>query len=260
MSTETGKPASIKPDTKHQRFVDLFCADPSLNATRAAIGASYSAKTAAQQASRLLRNVKVRDAIERTLAKAAMGTEEIATHWSAVGRVSLSDFFSQVEYEETTKVQKPLSESIATHAKSIAFDEEFATRAVELLGLTGEQKTEYLGKSQTAVNKKRLRLLELQMQLEQDPAATYTADGPVVKKYRMELDLVKANELGVLDLAKSIKPTAFGTSIELPDRLAALERLAKWQGMFVDKVEHSGSMGLIWQETKTYEGKGDEVV
>ncbi|MGI4863709.1 MAG: terminase small subunit [Janthinobacterium lividum] len=259
MSTTPENPTSIKLDAKHQRFVSVFCVDPSLNATRAAIAAGYSAKTAAQQASRLLRNVKVRDAIETTLAKAAMGTEEIAAQWSTLGRVNLSDFFTKVEYEEATKVQRPLAESIATLEQAIGFDEEYAARAVELLALAGEAKTDYLGKSQAAINKKRLRVLELQMQLERDPTATYEVTGPPIKKYRMELDLVKADELGVLDLAKSIKPTQHGIAIELPDRLAALERLAKWQGMFVDKVEHSGSMGLVWEETKTYEGKGPEV-
>ena len=43
---------------KQQRFVEEFAVD--LNATQAAIRSGYSAKTAAQQAARLLTNVKVR--------------------------------------------------------------------------------------------------------------------------------------------------------------------------------------------------------
>ncbi|MFD1874267.1 terminase small subunit [Hymenobacter bucti] len=251
MSTAARKPATPKLDAKHKRFVGAFCGDPSLNATRAAIAAGYSAKTAAQQASRLLRNVKVRDAIEQALAKAAMGTEEIASHWSAVGRVNLSDFFTKVEYEETTKVHRPLIEWIAELEYQYSFENRVASRQVldekQLLAHSLRQ------------NDRRNTIIWLQVELEMNPAATYQADGPAVKRHRMELDLVKADELGVLDLAKSIKPTAFGTAIELPDRLAALERLAKWQGMFVDKVEHSGSMGIVWEEVKTYEGKGAEV-
>ena len=46
---------------KIDRFVDEYLLD--LNGTQAAIRAGYSAKTAAQQASRLLRNVKVQRAI-----------------------------------------------------------------------------------------------------------------------------------------------------------------------------------------------------
>ncbi len=47
--------------SKIDRFVDEYLLD--LNGTQAAIRAGYSAKTAAQQASRLLRNVKVRQAV-----------------------------------------------------------------------------------------------------------------------------------------------------------------------------------------------------
>ena len=46
---------------KIDRFVDEYMVD--LNGTQAAIRAGYSAKTAAQQASRLLRNVKVQQVI-----------------------------------------------------------------------------------------------------------------------------------------------------------------------------------------------------
>jgi phage terminase small subunit len=252
MPPTAGKPVTPKLDAKHKRFVGAFCGDPSLNATRAAIAAGYSAKTAAQQASRLLRNVKVRDAIEQALAKAAMGTEEIASHWSAVGRVNLSDFFTKVEYDEPTKVQQPLAEHIAELQRIVAFEDKVHQRS---LMMTPEDDAKHFMRQQRRKND----IIRLEVELEENPKATRHIEGPPIKKHRMELDLVKAEELGVLDLAKSIKPTAFGTSIELPDRLAALERLAKWQGMFVDKVEHSGSMGIVWEEVKTYEAKGGEV-
>ncbi len=47
---------------KQARFVEEYLID--LNATQAAIRASYSAKTAEVQGSRLLGNVKVREAVE----------------------------------------------------------------------------------------------------------------------------------------------------------------------------------------------------
>lgn len=46
---------------KQKRFVEEYLVD--LNATQAAIRAGYSAKTAEAQASRLLRNVKVQEAV-----------------------------------------------------------------------------------------------------------------------------------------------------------------------------------------------------
>lgn len=49
-------------NARQQRFVDEYCID--LNATQAAIRAGYSKNTAEVQASRLLRNVKIAEAIE----------------------------------------------------------------------------------------------------------------------------------------------------------------------------------------------------
>lgn len=54
---------------KQQRFVDEYIVD--LNATQAAIRAGYSAKTAAQQGERLLRNVEVRRAVDEALEERA---------------------------------------------------------------------------------------------------------------------------------------------------------------------------------------------
>lgn len=52
---------TAKLTEKQQRFVEEYLID--LNATQAAIRAGYSAKTADQQGSRMLANVKVQQAI-----------------------------------------------------------------------------------------------------------------------------------------------------------------------------------------------------
>jgi phage terminase small subunit len=54
----------MKPTSKQRRFVDEYLID--LNATQAAIRAGYCTKTAAQQAARLLRNVKIQQAIAKS--------------------------------------------------------------------------------------------------------------------------------------------------------------------------------------------------
>lgn len=53
---------------RQRRFVEEYVASPTLNATKAAIAAGYSAKTAHAQASRLLKDVKVHAAVEAELA------------------------------------------------------------------------------------------------------------------------------------------------------------------------------------------------
>lgn len=57
---------------KQQRFVDEYLID--LNATQAAIRAGYSAKTANEQGSRLLANVKISDAVKGAQAARAEKT------------------------------------------------------------------------------------------------------------------------------------------------------------------------------------------
>jgi phage terminase small subunit len=67
---EKQKPVSIKMaalDPRHQRFVQEYLVD--LNGTQAAIRAGYSANTANEQASRLLANVKIQEAVEEAQRK-----------------------------------------------------------------------------------------------------------------------------------------------------------------------------------------------
>jgi len=128
---------------QRKRFVALLVADPN-NATQAAIGAKYSPSTAAQSASRLLRTVKVRKAIAAVLRDVAPNPEEMAARWDRVSRATLDDFYTKEEYEEATTIQRPLAESIAAIEQAIDFDEEYAARAVELLGLVDEAKEDYL--------------------------------------------------------------------------------------------------------------------
>lgn len=56
-----------KLTAKHQLFADEYLID--LNGTQAAIRAGYSSKTAAEQASRLLNNVKIRAYIDARMAE-----------------------------------------------------------------------------------------------------------------------------------------------------------------------------------------------
>lgn len=61
-----------KLNEKQQRFVDEYLID--LNGTQAAIRAGYSAKTADVQASRLLANAKVQQAVSAAMAKRSKRT------------------------------------------------------------------------------------------------------------------------------------------------------------------------------------------
>ena len=69
---------------KQQLFVDAYLR--CWNATRAAIEAGYSEKTARQQGSRLLTNVDVQDAIQKKMAESAMNTNEVLYHLAQIAR------------------------------------------------------------------------------------------------------------------------------------------------------------------------------
>ena len=65
---------TAKLTEKQQRFVEDYLID--LNATQAAIRAGYSAKTADQQGSRMLANVKVQQAISVAMAERSKRTAD----------------------------------------------------------------------------------------------------------------------------------------------------------------------------------------
>ena len=79
---------------KQERFVAEYLID--LNATQAAIRAGYSEKTAQQQGSRLLLNVKVQEAIakgqNKTAAKLEITKERIVEELAKIGFSNMLDY------------------------------------------------------------------------------------------------------------------------------------------------------------------------
>lgn len=65
-----------RPAPKRDRFVEEYLVD--LNATQAAIRCGYSPKTANEQASRLLADVRIKDAVAAAMAERAARTEVTA--------------------------------------------------------------------------------------------------------------------------------------------------------------------------------------
>jgi phage terminase small subunit len=219
--SDAAKKLLKKLSPQRRKFVEEFCV--CLNATKAATAAGYSEKTARFQGSRLLTIVNIKIAIKAVLDTAGMDPEEIAARWDRIARVDLSDFYTKVEYEEKTKVLRPMMERIAELNYEIDFEDRVAKRQT----LDEDDAERHYYRQQ----RRRNDIIRCEVELEMNPAATYQADGPPVKKYRMELDLVKAEELGVLDLIKSITEGRNGTGITLRDPDAALDNLAKWRGM-----------------------------
>ncbi len=207
----------------------------SFNATKAALEAGYSQKTARQQGSRLLTSVDMQAAVRHLLGE-CMSPEEIAARWQRVATASLDDFYTRVRVEHTPRIEKKLATVVAEFRKSVEFEQELAIRAEALL--TEKKAREKWRKGQQRLHAQReYELLRLEMELEAEPDAVRFVNGPKEWKWEMQLDLAKAEALGLLDLVQSITSGARSTTFTLRSQDAALDNLAKWRGMLTSKVD-----------------------
>ena len=73
--------------------------------------------------------------------------------------------------------------------------------------------------------------------------------GPFIKQAAdgIVFDLAQIKAARLTHLIKSITPNKFGTKIEFYDAQAALEKLAKYHGLLIDRSEISGPKGLPMQ-------------
>ena len=84
-----------------------------------------------------------------------------------------------------------------------------------------------------------------------DQARTDMSDFLEVRHNWVNVDLEKAKDLGLLRHIKKVKPTKYGTEIELYSSQAALQTLAKAHGMLHDKIEVNINIELVvnaWRE------------
>ncbi len=88
---------------RQQRFVDEYMID--LNATQAAIRAGYSERTAAEQGSRLLRNVKVAAAIQAVQIEVSKRTE-VTVDDVVAGMSSFSGRQQRAIYRRSVMIMK----------------------------------------------------------------------------------------------------------------------------------------------------------
>ncbi len=128
---------------KQARFVDEYLID--LNGTQAAIRAGYSAKTAEQQATRLLRNAQISAAVEAGKAKRAKKVEISAERvLTELAKLAFSDVRKVAKWDAKRNELLPSDEidddaaatieSIANTESGVKITLHSKTRALELLG------------------------------------------------------------------------------------------------------------------------------
>lgn len=164
---------------KQALFVKNYLID--LNATQAAIRAKYSAKTAEQQASRLLSNVKVQEAIQKAMNKRSERTEITADmvlkEYAKIGFSNITDYLSVED-------------------KLVTVDRDGAGKPITDL----------------------MQVVSI-----------------------FDTDMVKPDKMRAV---AEIRQTKDGISLKLHDKKGALDSMARHLGMFLDKVEHSGNVGV----------------
>ena len=90
---------------KQQVFVEAYLSC-GFNATRAAIRAGYSEKTAYSQGARLLKHVEVSAAVKKRLSESVMGVEEALARLSRQASVDMADFLDIPESAEKLTPQE----------------------------------------------------------------------------------------------------------------------------------------------------------
>jgi phage terminase small subunit len=120
---------NTRESRRHDAFVALYVCDPKRNATRAAIGAGYSAKSAKQTGHFLLKNPKILKQIDRLLRKQEEKVEYSKERWlkelKLIGHSDISDFY-EIE-EGGAKVFKPFGKSPKDATRTIEVIDETRT-------------------------------------------------------------------------------------------------------------------------------------
>lgn len=214
---------------KQQLFVKEYLVD--LNAKQAAIRAGYSEKTAEQQASRLLSNVKVRDEIEKERSKRSERTEITADmvlkRWWDLATADPNELVQvrrvccrychgidhQYQWRNEQEYQRVVEHAIRT-AQEIGEEPVFPSNA----GGYGY-----------------------------DRSADPHPECPVCDG-EGEVDVHIADTRKLKGKAKllyaGIKQTQTGIEIRMHDQQKALENVARHLGMFTEKIEHTGNQTL----------------
>ena len=218
---EEALPASPFTD-RQQRFIEEYAAGR--NCTQAAKLAGYSLGTAYSQGSRLLKNVEIRAAIDERLAALSLGAAEVTKLTSEIAQSNINEFLTVEEVEQKTWVDQPLADAIEATQAEIAFEEEYANRAELEEGELEDHKFRQ--------KKRRRQIIRWQLELEGNPEALRSIEGPKKLVKQARLDLVRLAESSEGGRIKSLSYGEFGPKVELYAADAALDRMARMHGLY----------------------------
>lgn len=128
-------------NAKHRAFVNEYI--KSRNITKAGLAAGFSAKTAAQQGSRLFKNVEVKAAIDKALARVTEKAELTAAAVLAeLQKLAFVDITKAFNDDGTVKTFSEMPDDVRAALQAFEIDELFAGRGANKrkIGLTKKLK------------------------------------------------------------------------------------------------------------------------
>ena len=216
----------IKLTAKQQLFIDNYLIH--FNATKAAIQAGYSEKTAYSIGSELLKKPELSALIESRLKESRMNSDQVMKLMSDIAQSSINDYFRIVERDRMKRVTKPLGVLIERKKLEI----KRAYMYIERKGYTDEEYDNYVEKNILPLEDD---ILRAEIDLELDPLATF--DDSEVETYEtVELDLVKLAKDKEGGKIKSFEWKEFGPKVEMYAVDGMLDKLARVNGMYTDTL------------------------
>lgn len=199
---------------KQARFVDEYLID--LNATQAAIRAGYSAKTAEVQGSRLLRDAKVQAAIS---ARQTLRSE-------------------RTEITQDRVLEELWAIATADPNELIQFRRGACSKCWSV-GPDVEEELEAQGHGGSLKRTRKLAALVI----DEDPNPDCEQCGGEGQGRAWIADTRKLKGAAG-KLYAGVKVTKDGFEVKMHDKAAALVNVGRHLGMFKDRVEHSGDVGV----------------
>jgi phage terminase small subunit len=207
---------------KMKRFCEEYMKD--LNATQAAIRATYSKKTAYSIGQENLKKPEIRNYIESRLKELSISADETTKLLSDIAKSSLNDYFIIKQVKRSKKIKVSLKEIIRNIEKEIEIEEEYAAT----VKLSAKEKKLHKDDQEA----RRREIVKLQLQLKHNPKAYQIIDGPEELIEVADLDLVRLIKDKEAGRIKSVTPSEFGLKVELYAADTALVNIARMHGLF----------------------------
>lgn len=231
------QPQALQPKkltTKQQRFVEEYCVD--WNCTQAAIRAGYSEDTASEIGYENLRKPQIKAAIDARLTELSLSAGQTTKLISEIAETRLNDYMRV--------------KMVPTRERVEAYANVLLQQVKEEIALIEEKAAPLSKKEAAAFRSMLVKLRKRQVELELEilrfgPTAIVFAEGPLMLKEVVELDLVALAKAKNEGRIKSWTPTEFGVKVEMYPADAALRDMGRIHGIFEKDNKQAGTVAVV---------------